>query len=339
MNRSIIALLSLVIGLVFIQPIAGQNVLPADLRINGKTVWKAFEPQRQILQKSSAVIYTDEKSRIMTIYGTVVSADGYILTKASEIEGAKDLSLRIGGEVYKDVEVVDVDPEWDVAMLKITPTSSLTPVVYADESDALQGIWVISNGSTTRSMRRVKIGVLGAITREVSSKKRVILGVMLGENDDKGLELKKVTKKSGAEKAGLKKGDVIKSVEGKKLTKREELLEILKDKKPGDKIAVEVDRGGKTKEFDVELMASPAGPQRMTRNDQMSGGKYSLSKRRTDFPRVLQHDTPLIKDRIGGPLLNLDGKCIGMNIARASRVATFAIPARELSEIIQRLKK
>jgi len=34
-------------------------------------------------------------------------------------------------------------------------------------------------------------------------------------------------------------------------------------------------------------------------------------------------------------LLNLDGECIGMNIARASRVATFAIPVKELREIIE----
>ncbi|BDS08915.1 hypothetical protein NT6N_39550 [Oceaniferula spumae] len=323
-----------------IQPVVAQNTLPGDLRINGKTVWEAFEPQRQVLQKSSAVIYTDEKSRIMKIYGTVVSEDGYILTKASEIEGASQLSLRIGSELYRDVEVVNVDEQWDVAMLKITPVAPLEPAMLSDSESAQQGSWVISNGSTTRSQRRVKVGIVSAITREIKAPEgRVVMGVQLGEDDEKGLELKKVTPKSGGEKAGLKEGDFIKSVDGEKITKREDLLKLMKDKKDGDKIAVEVDRDGKSMKFDVELSALPAGPQRLSRNDQMSGGDLSLSKRRDAFPRVLHHDTPLIKDRIGGPLLNLDGVCIGMNIARASRVATFAIPARELSEIILRLKK
>jgi len=88
---------------------------------------------------------------------------------------------------------------------------------------------------------------------------------------------------------------------------------------------VEILREGKKKEVSIELTARPSGPERMTRNDQMSGGKLSLSKRR--------------KDRIGGPLLDLEGICVGMNIARASRVATFAIPAHELSEIIERMKE
>ena len=102
---------------------------------------------------------------------------------------------------------------------------------------------------------------------------------------------------------------------------------------------MEILRDGKKKKLSVELTARPKGPERMSRNDQMSGGALSLSKRRSDFPRVLHHDTPLIKDRVGGPLLNLDGVCIGMNIARASRVATFAIPASDLVEIMAEMKE
>ena len=77
---------------------SAQGGLPADQRINGKRVWAAFEPHREILQRSSAVIYTDERARVKSLYGTVVSEDGHILTKASEIEGKSHLSVRIGSE-------------------------------------------------------------------------------------------------------------------------------------------------------------------------------------------------------------------------------------------------
>jgi serine protease Do len=40
---------------------------------------------------------------------------------------------------------------------------------------------------------------------------------------------------------------------------------------------------------------------------------------------------------IGGPLLDLDGRCIGMNIARANRAESFAIPVEELRDVISRL--
>lgn len=315
-----------------------QTGLHADERINGKLTWKAFEPQRLVLQESSAVIYTDGKSRIKTLYGTVVSSEGHVMTKASEIEGKDNITLRIGREVFEDVKLIGVDAEWDVALLKVESEKELKPVQLAVAKDAAQGYWVISNGSTTRSQRRVRVGIISAITREIeSATTKVILGVQLGTEKKEQLLIKKVSEKSGAEKAGLKVGDRLLSASGTELKKRIDLLKSMKGKKPGDLLAVEVMRKDKKMKFEVELMPRPDSPQRMTRNDQMSGGQLSLSKRRDGFPRVIHHDTPLTRESVGGPLLDLSGKCIGMNIARASRVATFAIPARELQDIFEDL--
>ena len=341
--------LTLVMGLTTLlmaslQPLSAQiptnGSLPAENRINGKLVWEAFEPQRQVLQESSAVIYTDEKSRIKTVYGVVVSEIGHVLTKASEIEGKDKLSLRIGGEVYSDVRILGVDEQWDVAMLKVNADQVFTPVKLSEQDDVEQGHWMISNGSTTRDRRRVRIGIASAVTREIkSSTSKVILGVQLGSDKKDALKIEKVSAKSGAEKAGLKSGDMLLSAGGVKLKERADLLKSMKGKKPGDKLSIELLRDKKNMKFDVELMARPGGPAKMSRNDQMSGGENSLSKRRTGFPRVIHHDTPLTKSSVGGPLLALDGTCVGMNIARASRVATFAIPARELREIIAEMIK
>lgn len=312
-----------------------QNVLPADARINGKQVWGAFESQRQVLQVSSAVIYTDEKSHVKSCYGVVVSAEGHVLTKASEIEGKSHLSMRIDKALYKDVKVVGVDPVWDVAMLKVESEQPFFPVVLSEDEDVDQGHWLISNGSASRSVRRVRLGISSAITREIKSKgSSVILGVQLSGTED--LAVQKVSAKSGAEKGGMKDGDVIQSLAGKKLKNRDDLLKSMQGKKPGEMVEIEVLRDKKTKKLKVELMARP-GEQKVSRNDIMSGGTNSLSQRRDGFPRVLHHDTPLIKSSVGGPLLNIDGVCVGMNIARASRVATFAIPARELREMIEKM--
>ena len=68
----------------------------------------------------------------------------------------------------------------------------------------------------------------------------------------------------------------------------------------------------------------------------MSG---DYSKRRDSFPRVLQTDIPFSARTIGGPLLNLDGECVGMNIARANRAESFAIPVEELREVLKKLMK
>lgn len=334
LNKTAIGAMGLVL-LISVQTLFAQSELPAEQRINGKQVWLAFEPQRLILQQSSAVIYTDEKSRIKSLYGVVVSKDGHILTKASEIDGKEHLSLRVGDQLFTDVERLGVNDEWDVAVLKVSSNVVFTPVELSESDDVEIGHWVVSNGSTSRSRRRVRVGIVGAVTRAIHT--AVVLGVQFGSGDEEKLKIEKLSEENGAAKAGMKEGDVLLSAGGVQLKERTDLVKVLKDKNPGEKIAVEVMRDNKKLTFEVELMARSADEIRMDRNDQMSGGEEQLSKRRTGFARVIHHDTPLIKSSVGGPLLTLDGKCIGMNIARASRVATFAIPALELRGIIARM--
>jgi serine protease Do len=54
---------------------------------------------------------------------------------------------------------------------------------------------------------------------------------------------------------------------------------------------------------------------------------------------VLQHDILGSSKIVGGPLLDLEGRCLGMNIARANRAESFAIPVEDLREIAGRLMK
>jgi serine protease Do len=63
-----------------------------------------------------------------------------------------------------------------------------------------------------------------------------------------------------------------------------------------------------------------------------------LSDHRTGFPMVLQHDTVLRPVDCGGPLVDLNGKVIGINIARAGRTETLAIPAEAVKPLLDDLK-
>ena len=71
-------------------------------------------------------------------------------------------------------------------------------------------------------------------------------------------------------------------------------------------------------------------------NDLISGG---FSKRRDDFPMVLQHDTPSRYTLMGGPLLNLKGELIGMNIARVNRAENYALPISVVQKSVQNILK
>ena len=63
-----------------------------------------------------------------------------------------------------------------------------------------------------------------------------------------------------------------------------------------------------------------------------------LSRRRKDFPLALQHDSMLQSNTCGGPLLDVSGEAVGINIARAGRVASYALPIETVLPIIELLK-
>jgi len=61
---------------------------------------------------------------------------------------------------------------------------------------------------------------------------------------------------------------------------------------------------------------------------------FPASRRASGFGGVLQHDTPLPCMCMGGPLLGLDGRAIGINIARPDRTATYALPAARVKPLL-----
>lgn len=81
---------------------------------------------------------------------------------------------------------------------------------------------------------------------------RAMLGVTT-EGDDKGAEIQSVTKESAAEKAGLKKGDIITKIDDKKIESSDDVTEAIRSHKPGDKVSITYLRDGKSQTSSAEL--------------------------------------------------------------------------------------
>lgn len=233
--------------------------LDFEQRINGKTVLKTIEPIRERLQDLSAVFFSGHD---VVIYGIVLSPDGYIATKASELHYHQNLVVRIGSSKYGHFKEIGTDPATDIAVVKVD-----------------------------------------------------------------------------AAKAGAMAGDEILEVDGTPITTLEAVSPILSKKEIGEKVTLKVRRKGKKLSYAITL-----GSRRQAlgedapedSNDLISGG---FSKRRDDFPMVLQHDTPSRHTLMGGPLLNLKGELIGMNIARVNRAENYALPISVVQESVQRILK
>ena len=81
---------------------------------------------------------------------------------------------------------------------------------------------------------------------------RAMLGVTT-EKVDGGVEIQEITKESGAEKAGLKKGDVIKKINDTKIETPDGLSAAIRKFKPGEKVNVTYSRDKKDHTVSAEL--------------------------------------------------------------------------------------
>ena len=63
-----------------------------------------------------------------------------------------------------------------------------------------------------------------------------------------------------------------------------------------------------------------------------------LNHRRDDFPSAIQHDSVLHPAQCGGPLVDISGKVVGINVARADRTVTYAVPGEPVIALVKKVK-
>jgi Do/DeqQ family serine protease len=100
-----------------------------------------------------------------------------------------------------------------------------------------------------REFGAIQRGFIGVSIRELDSK----LAQEQGISNIKGVFVAEVTENGSARAAGIRSGDIIMSIEGVEVNSTSELLEIVGQHRPGDKIGVAVKRNNKDLNFDVTL--------------------------------------------------------------------------------------
>ncbi|WP_264503143.1 S1C family serine protease [Luteolibacter flavescens] len=79
------------------------------------------------------------------------------------------------------------------------------------------------------------------------------LGIGTLPRAEGGLSIDKVGRESPAEKAGLKSGDIVLKMDGVELKTKEQFQDLLKEKAPDDRVALELLRDGKTETLTLRL--------------------------------------------------------------------------------------
>ena len=329
--------LALVFALAAVAPALSHAATPPTDR--GKRLLpKIFEEVADKAVVSTARIQSDGKDAAL---GLIVSKTGFILTKGSELRGTITVKLQDGTSY--DAEYVGYHKPTDLALLKID-ADDLVPGKIAPGKLAEAGSWVAVTGITSEP---IAVGIISAGARKLFGEESRIenankgyLGIRFeGTATDGKVVIAEVVKDAAAEKAGLKPGDVILEVAGTKVKGKDHLPELLDNYKPDDKVTVIVARKKKgedePEELTFKLTLSPRS--KMSRGDMQNVFGGELSGRRTGFPSVIQHDTIVLPRDCGGPLVDLEGRIVGLNIARAGRVETWALPAEVVNPILKEL--
>ena len=101
--------------------------------------------------------------------GFIIDPDGYVVTNNHVIDGASEVSVRLGDESTYPAKVVGSDPATDLALLKIEADEPL-PALELGNSDAAEvGDWVLAVGNPFGLGGSVTAGIISARGRNIQA--------------------------------------------------------------------------------------------------------------------------------------------------------------------------
>ena len=310
----------------YCKEVSPSEPLNKEFRLNGTRIQNAFGSTKEKALNTTVRLIRNNK---LIALGTMINPRGFLLTKASSCVGAREAVLA-NGEVFP-LKIRKRFEELDLALYQlISEKEDFEFVKWKDKNQNLEISWVLS---AFTKLEEVRVGIASGKQRPIG-REGGVMGVLLGREGKNfgGVEINEVVPQAAAYRAGLLALDIIVKVDGRKVSKRDHVIKIVGAKDPGDLINLEIKRGERTMFLRVTLGHKSVTFDLFNRNLQMSG---PVSKRKDNFPLILQHDLPLPKEAMGGSLFDIDGNCVGINIARVDRVTTFSLPAKIIMPYIE----
>jgi serine protease Do len=264
--------------------------------------------------------------------GTVVDSNGFVLTKASELRG--QLGCKLPDGTISEAKVIGIDPETDLALLKVD-VENLNVIQWSQDPTPVTGQWVATPKADDDLPT---IGVVSVDARDIPPSKPFIGITMEDIDKETGVKILSVVARSPADSSDLWVNDVILKIDDAEIENIAKLRKELEQYDINDRVTLLIRRGKKEMKIKLTLAErDKVSPENLRSNQQNSMGSI-LSRRRKNFPSSFQHDSMLNSKTCGGPIVDLSGKVVGINIARAGRVSSLALTAASVQPVIARLK-
>ncbi len=160
-----------------------EKLLPAVINIStiqeGSSLNNPNHPLNELLPKNQMLEdfkeavegeQSNQKKKILSLgSGFVISKDGYIVTNFHVIDEAKEINILFSdGSKYK-ARLIGIDKRTDLALLKISAVKDLKFVDFGDSARSRIGDWIIAIGNPFGFGESVSVGIISAISRDVSS--------------------------------------------------------------------------------------------------------------------------------------------------------------------------
>jgi serine protease Do len=140
-----------------------------------------FAPNKAQRRKLRATFEKNQNSALKEVQerrsgglgsGLIFRADGYIMTNAHVVSGARTVSVKLSDDrEFENAQVIGVDERTDVAVVKVN-AANLPFVQLGDSAQVQVGDWAIAIGNPYGLEHSMTVGVISAKAREMPYNRR-----------------------------------------------------------------------------------------------------------------------------------------------------------------------
>jgi len=313
---------------------AGESAAPDESRWNPAFLTNLRSASTIATSRSVVVVHSQGGPRSFAV---CVGPGGLFVTKGSEVGFRGPIEVESGGR-RATAERVSYDPDADLLLLRAS-TMDLPPLRLpgsasrsgrsADSAVPRAGAQLLSVGLDGEVL------TIGTLSLEPSTwdepDSRPFLGVSSRIGRDGIVRLASVTAGGPAVRAGLRAGDVIRSIGGIDVSRDRPLPEVISRFRVGEAVRVRIERDGVESELVVSLDRRPPSQRQRDRGNTRTSTSAVLPHRTP----VFHHDGVIDPHECGSPVISLTGEVVALNAARFDRTATVAIP---IDEVMRRIR-
>lgn len=104
--------------------------------------------------------------------GVIISPDGYIVTNYHVVKNATELEVTLNNKKNYPAQIVGVDPQNDIAVIKI-PATGLPYMEFGDSNRLEVGEWVLAIGNPFNLGTTVTAGIVSAKARDIKGDHKI----------------------------------------------------------------------------------------------------------------------------------------------------------------------